>query len=268
MGDRSFERLYERHVREVYRYTLAVLRNPADAEDATQTTFLNAYRAHQRGEVPRKPSHWLIAIAHNVCRARFRHNSRRPQQVAFDEAPAAPVAEDVVDLGQLRQALDQLGFNQRSALVMRELEGRSYKEIAAVLGVSVSAVETLIFRARRTLREHLEEPLTCPEAAKALAREGEGLLPADERGALRAHLRGCADCATLARSQRASRTAGKGLAGAPLLSGLASVLGSGGAFAGAAEAGLAGKAGFAAALVLLVARAARRKEGRCAASTG
>ena len=48
-SDRSFERLYRRHVSDVYRYCLGVLRNPADAEDVTQTAFLNAYRAFQRG---------------------------------------------------------------------------------------------------------------------------------------------------------------------------------------------------------------------------
>ena len=49
-ADRSFERMYRKHVGDVYRYALAVLRHPADAEDVTQTTFLNAYRAFQRGE--------------------------------------------------------------------------------------------------------------------------------------------------------------------------------------------------------------------------
>src|SRR5919197_422047 len=116
--DRSFERLYRRHVSDVYHYALAVLRNPADAEDVTQTTFLNAYRAFQKGERPRQPQGWLISIANNVCRQRF-------------------------------------------ALVMRELEGRSYVEIAEALGTSVSAVETLIFRARRAIREQLENSLTC-----------------------------------------------------------------------------------------------------------
>jgi DNA-directed RNA polymerase specialized sigma24 family protein len=63
--DRAFERLYRRHVHEVYRYVLAVLRNQADAEDATQATFLNAYRAFIRGEEPLKPRYWLLLIAHN-----------------------------------------------------------------------------------------------------------------------------------------------------------------------------------------------------------
>jgi DNA-directed RNA polymerase specialized sigma24 family protein len=53
--DRSFERIYRRHVGDVYRYALAVMRNPTDAEDVTQTTFLNAYRAYAGGERPRQP---------------------------------------------------------------------------------------------------------------------------------------------------------------------------------------------------------------------
>ena len=77
--DRAFERLYKRHVGDVYRYALAVMRNPADAEDVTQTTFLNAYRAYvEKGSRPEKPQNWLIAIAHNVCRQRFRQSSQAP----------------------------------------------------------------------------------------------------------------------------------------------------------------------------------------------
>src|ERR687883_1078946 len=92
-SDRSFERLYRRHVGDVYRYALAVMRNQADAEDVTQTTFMNAYRAFERGERPEKAQNWLIAIAHNVCRQRFRQSARRPSEVAFEEelAQALPV---------------------------------------------------------------------------------------------------------------------------------------------------------------------------------
>src|SRR3954466_250439 len=137
---RAFEQRYRRHAREVYQYALAVLANPADAEDVTQTTFLNAYRAFQRGERPRKPHNWLIAIAHNVCRMRWRQAGARPREVALEEAPepAAP-GDERPDLDEVLAALARLSFNQRSALVMRELEGRSYREIADVLNLSVSA---------------------------------------------------------------------------------------------------------------------------------
>src|SRR5947207_11466507 len=94
--DRSLERLYKKHAGDVYRYALVVLRNEADAEDVTQTTFLNAFRALERGEHPRSPHNWLIRIAHNVCRQRFRQESRRPSQVRFEEslAEAAPPAPE------------------------------------------------------------------------------------------------------------------------------------------------------------------------------
>ena len=132
VADRSFERLYTKHVHAVYRYALAVLHNEADAEDVTQTTFLNAYRAFQRGERPHTPHNWLIKIAHNVCRQRFRDSARRPREVEFDDSLAAATTEDadVPTATEIRRALGFLAFNQRAALVMRELEGRSYAEIA------------------------------------------------------------------------------------------------------------------------------------------
>jgi RNA polymerase sigma factor (sigma-70 family) len=152
--DEAFENLYRRHVKDVYHYALALLRNPADAEDVTQTTFLNAYRAFQRGEEIRKPQNWLIKIAHNVARSRYARSSRRVKEVPLEDHVdqlAIPEEEKPNVEGVLR-ALGRLPFNQRAALVMRELEGRSYAEIADTLDVSVAAVETLVFRARRSLR--------------------------------------------------------------------------------------------------------------------
>ena len=152
--DQAFEILYRRYVKDVYHYALALLRNPADAEDVTQTTFLNAYRAYQRGIEIEKPHNWLIKIAHNAARTRYAYASRRVKEVPLEdhvEQLAVPEAEQPDVVGVLR-ALGRLPFNQRAALVMRELEGRSYTEIADTLGVSMSAVETLIFRARKSLR--------------------------------------------------------------------------------------------------------------------
>src|SRR5205809_1301170 len=216
--DRAFERMYKKHAGDVYRYALVVLRNPADAEDVTQTTFMNAYRAIERGERPRAPQNWLIAIAHNVCRQRFRQTQRRPNEVELNEslAEAAPEDEERISAEDIRRALGHLAFNQRSALVMRELEGRSYQEISEILGLSVSAVETLIFRARRSLREQLEESITCHDAELAISRQLDGRLARRDKGALRAHLRECDDCASFARRQRAQRGAIRSLALIPL----------------------------------------------------
>jgi RNA polymerase sigma-70 factor, ECF subfamily len=256
--DRSFERLYRKHAGDVYRYALVVLRNQADAEDVTQTTFLNAYRAMENGERPRSPQNWLIAIAHNVCRQRFRQSQRRPSEVAYEEELAeAVVDEDAISAEDIRRALGHIAFNQRAALVMRELEGRSYQEIAEILDVSVSAVETLIFRARRALREQLEEGITCHEAELAISRQLDGRLSRKDKGALRAHLRECDDCAGFARSQRAQRGAIKSLGLIPLPQSLTGLFGGSGAAVGsglavkaaaiAAGAALATGAGFEAA---------------------
>jgi RNA polymerase sigma-70 factor (ECF subfamily) len=239
--DRAFERMYKRHVGDVYRYALAVMRNPADAEDVTQTTFLNAYRSFvEKGNRPEKPQNWLIAIAHNVCRQRFRQSARRPSEVAFEDDIADTIVDDETPSGEdIRRALGHLAFNQRAALVMRELEGRSYTEIAEILDLSTSAVETLIFRARRALREQLEGSLTCGEAEFAISRQLDGRLPRQERGQLRAHLRECSECAAFARRQRAQRGALKSLALVPVPGSLGSFFGGGGAAVGT---GLAVKA--------------------------
>jgi RNA polymerase sigma factor (sigma-70 family) len=152
--DQAFESLYRRYVKDVYQYALALLRNPADAEDVTQTTFLNAYRAYQRGVEIEKPHNWLIKITHNVARTRYARANRRVKEVPLEDHVAqlaVPEAEQPDVEGVLR-ALGRLPFNQRAALVMRELEGRTYAEISDTIGVSVSAVETLIFRARKSLR--------------------------------------------------------------------------------------------------------------------
>jgi RNA polymerase sigma factor (sigma-70 family) len=214
---RTFESLYKRHVKDVYRYSLAMLPRQTDAEDATQTTFMNAYRALERGERPRDAAKWLRAIALNVCREHYRRASRRPSEVALEEDfgelvldPPTPAISDVV------RGLACLPFNQRAALVMREFEGRSLTEIATCLEISGSAVETLLFRARRSLREQLEERLSCNDAEQAISRQLDGALPRSERGPLRAHLRACPDCASLARRLRAQRSAVRSLALLPL----------------------------------------------------
>ena len=228
--DRSFERLYRRFATDVYRYAYGVLRNQADAEDVTQTTFMNAYRALERGEQPRAPLNWLISIAHNVCRQRFRAAARRPQEVELDfdiadglveESDDGPSPEDI------SRALGHLAFNQRAAIVMRELEGRSYADIGEVLGISVGAVETLVFRARRALREQLEGSLTCDQAELAISKQLDGRLTRADKSQLRAHLRECPECATFARRQRAQRSALKAFGAVPLPSSLAGLFGGG-----------------------------------------
>jgi RNA polymerase sigma factor (sigma-70 family) len=239
----------------VSRYALAVLGDRSDAEDVTQTTFLNAFRALQRGERPRQPDHWLIAIAHNACRERFRHGQRRPREVAFvEEVSAASVRDDDGPTAdELRGALLQLPASQRTALVMRELEGHPYAEIARVLKISAGAVETLLFRARRALREQLEEQLLRRDAVAAITRQAEGRLTRGERAGLRAHLRYCSECSHVARGRRARPATLGGFL--PVPSWLFSLFGSGGA-------GAAGLAAKAAAIVVALAAVGGGVSGR------
>jgi RNA polymerase sigma-70 factor (ECF subfamily) len=240
--DAAFERLYRRHAPDVYRYSLAVLGERADAEDVTQATFLNAYRAFQSGQRPSKPENWLIAIAHNVCRQRFRQAQRRPQEVAFVDSLAEAPSEEPAgpSLADVRRALSQLQPSQREALVLRELEGRSYTEMAEILQISSSALETLLFRARRALREQLEESLTCAEAAFAISKEEDGRLSTAERRTLRSHLRSCLECTTAAKRERALRGAFKRMLAVPLPASLAAFSGGGAAVLGSSGAGFVG----------------------------
>jgi RNA polymerase sigma factor (sigma-70 family) len=239
-SERTFEGLYRAHAGDVYRYALAVTGNRSDAEDVAQTTFMNAYRALERGERPVKPQNWLIAIAHNVCRQRFRQASRRPDEVVFQEdvAEALVPSDDTPSITDIQRALGHLALNQREALVMRELEGRSYAEIAELLGLTVSAVETLIFRARRALREQLDGSFTCSQAEEALSLQLDGRLARSDAGQLRAHLRECEACRHLARRQRAQRKGFKAFAVLPLPPSLLSAFAHGGG--AAATGGVAG----------------------------
>jgi RNA polymerase sigma factor (sigma-70 family) len=154
---RDLERLYARHKRDVYRFVLRDVRDPDEAEDITQAAFLDAFRALRRGDEPQQPQAWLLTIAQNVARRRFRRRAARPSEVELDaELLAAPDREGP-SAGEIRVALERLRPAQREALVLREIGGRSYVEIASAMDMSVPAVETLLFRARRALRLELDD---------------------------------------------------------------------------------------------------------------
>ncbi len=220
LASREIDDLYRAHVAEVYRYAYAVLGNHADAEDVTQTTFLNAYRALEQGVRPRKPTNWLLTIASNAIKQRFRQEQSRPRQVELDERIVQAGTDDEDDegpsVGELLTALSKIPPQQRQAIVLREFEGRSYNEIAEILAISTSALETLLFRARRSLAEELQHQLTCTEAQLAVSQSVDGRLGRKERRRLRDHLGECPDCARFARLQQRHRSALRGLALVPI----------------------------------------------------
>jgi RNA polymerase sigma factor (sigma-70 family) len=153
--------LYERYYDRVFGYCLYQLGSREEAEDAAQTTFLWAFRALRRGVVPRAEDSWLFTIAKNACRARHRARGRNKQrevisdpQVLADISPAPSRQQD--ELIGLEDALARMPEVQRRAILLREWRGLSYREIAEELDISGAAVETLIFRARRSLAELLD----------------------------------------------------------------------------------------------------------------
>lgn len=173
-GDATATRLYETYGRQLYRFCLSRLRNAEEAEDAVQNTFLRVHTALQKGVVPRFEAAWLYKIAHNVCLSRREVLGRRTLVEALQDlddlehAPAAPEPRRD-ELQALADALAALPENLRRVILLREWQGLGYSEIAAELGVSVSAVETLVFRARRRLAAELDQRGARPARALDLA---------------------------------------------------------------------------------------------------
>jgi RNA polymerase sigma-70 factor (ECF subfamily) len=195
--DLAFESLYRLHRPPVYAYALATMRHSADAEDVTQTTFLNAYCALHRGVAPRDDLQWLLAIARNVCRDRFREAKRRPKEEPLNDWTVLTQREQPeFTVSEICKEISELSPRYRQILLLREFEGRSYAEISAKLGVTEPAVQTLLTRARRALRDELELGMTCSQARRVSLRHLNGVALRDERRALQRHLRRCADCAT------------------------------------------------------------------------
>jgi RNA polymerase sigma factor (sigma-70 family) len=155
--------LYERHAAQIYRFCLHQLGTREEAEDAVQSTFLNAFRGIKGGVVPDSEAAWLFKIAANVCLTRRRSSWRRGRvespadfEVVEELAPAPTRRAD--ELIGLQDVLEQMPEQQRRAILLREWQGLSYREIARELALSQAAVETLLFRARRSLAEGLEAP--------------------------------------------------------------------------------------------------------------
>ncbi len=167
--------LYNRYGSQIFSYCLRRLRSREEAEDAVQTTFLNAFRALDRGTTTHAAQAWLYKIAHHVCDERGSRAGRRQLAEvanAFElaqETVPAPHREDGEQLIGLKEALEAMPLNQRRAIVLREWRGLSYREIAEELELTPAAVEMLIFRARKSLARALEAPVATDELAAATA---------------------------------------------------------------------------------------------------
>ena len=172
--------LFSTHGRTVLGLCRVLLRDPHEAEDAVQQTFLSAYRSMLNGADPRHPAAWLATIARNECRGRTEQRMREPLPEPVEEA-ASPLPDPVaaaaasMDLAALWRAIGELPRRQRQAILLREFSGLSYGELAGALAVSEPAVESLLFRARRDLRLRLRPSYSSAAGIAPLAAIREAL---------------------------------------------------------------------------------------------
>lgn len=249
-GDRrAFEVLYERHSAGILRYCRSLLRSPQEAEDVKQEVFVLAISALRRGTPPLAFRPWLYRVAHNACVSHLR--VRRPLPVAEEQALEAQRRAVVEPAGERREELRELLADirglpeiQRGALLLREVDGFSYEEVGAALGLSQAAVRSTIFRARRTL-----QGLQSARETDCVAIRSELSRLAARRGrrsrSISSHLGVCAPCRRFRDDLRRARAAA--LVPHPgaflgLLAGLKAKLLGGGAAAGAGASGAAATA--------------------------
>ena len=172
---RAFEAIVHRYRRPLLRYCSRLL--PAEqAEDTVQHAFVRAYDAIRKGDAALNLRPWLYRITHNAAIDALRRGgaAHEPldEQIDGVERPDQAV-ERSERLGAVLTAVQGLPERQRSAVVLRELEGRSYEEIATELGVTGGAVRQLLNRARTTLRTAATAVTPVPLAAR-IASTGEG----------------------------------------------------------------------------------------------
>jgi RNA polymerase sigma-70 factor, ECF subfamily len=158
-GDLSaFEEFVRKNEDRIYNICRYMLRDASDAQDAAQDTFLKAYKGLKDFRPDAALSTWLYRIAVNTCldhRKKFRHDPLHGEEVSVDLPSPDPSPEGSYhakrNTEDLRAALRKLPEKLRSAIVLREIEGLSYDEIASVLDISIGTVKSRIARARDDL---------------------------------------------------------------------------------------------------------------------
>ena len=158
-GDaRAFERLYREHVGRVYGLCLRMTRDRHLAEDCTQETFVNAWRALRQFETRSTLSTWLHRIAVNVILAKRRKHS--PVELSSEDSDEVGDArwtlDTPVEVEEIEAAIADLPDGARDALVLHALYGYSHGEAARMLGLAEGTCKAQLHRARRLLRERLQ----------------------------------------------------------------------------------------------------------------
>lgn len=249
----AFRAIHDRYRARLLSYTRQMLgASRHDAEDVLQDVFVRVYRALRADDRPVSLRAWLYRIAHNRCIDRI----RRPEPVEADvfEMSRTPgsdpsdVLERREDLRRLVNDVRRLPDQQRSALLMREMQGMTYDELAQALDVTVPAVKSLLVRARTGLAESAEARDTACSSVR------HDLTLAVDRGVrasglARRHMRDCAGCREYRDDLRSVRKRFAALVPVGPLGALWQAIGLGGGAAGTGTAASLGGAGGAGALV-------------------
>jgi len=165
----AFDALYTRYERQIYAYVYRTMNgNPDDATDLTQETFLKAYKALGKTSDDLNISAWLHRIAYNTCLDELRRRQRirwqpwdmmkhdRLLRGSAGENPERSTLRREAE-GTVQEILNRMSPRNRQALILREYEGLSCEDIGVVMGVSRSAVKSVLFRAREEFRKYSAE---------------------------------------------------------------------------------------------------------------
>jgi RNA polymerase sigma factor (sigma-70 family) len=213
--ERAFEALYARYQRRISAYVFGMVKDHGRAEDITQDVFISALRRMRETERPIVFKPWIYEIAKNACIDQFRR-TRRTEEVSFDGAEglgsadqgrliaSQPTPDAAVNakqqLDHLCGAFGGLSESHHEILVLRELEGLSYREIGERMGLSRPGVESTLFRARRRLTEEYDELVSGQRCLRiqgiiAGAAEAAGTIPgARDSKRLARHIAHCQPC--------------------------------------------------------------------------
>lgn len=192
--DAAFTTLYERYQPRLLSFCRHMLGSQAEAEDAVQQCFVNAYRDIVRKEKALHVRAWLYRIARNQCLTMLRARRFEPE-LDEDRASLRGLSQDVAERAELRELLHDLGrlpADQREALVLAELNDNSHAEVAEILGCDREKVKSLVFQARSSLIKSRDaRALPCAEVQRQLSVLTGGSL---RRSGLRRHLAECPAC--------------------------------------------------------------------------
>jgi RNA polymerase sigma factor (sigma-70 family) len=237
--DEAFATLYQRHHQAIYRYCLSMLRQEADARDALQSSMLAALSSLRASPIDGDFKPWLFRIAHNQSISIIRGRAHESPTDAPPETPSSDDPETREELRILVSDLAALPERQRGAIVMRELSGLSYAQIAAALATSEAGGKQLVYEARTAMQELREgHEMSCELVRERISAGDRRLLRGRK---VRSHLRGCQPCQDFERGIDRRRAAFVALA--PPLPALAAaavlqdVFGAGGGSGGAGAAG-------------------------------